>query len=206
MIEVEAKYALLPASWPRLWERLRPMQPTLLQISDTYYDTTALELLRQAVFVRIRNQRRLEFKFNEQAAAVHIQSTERAFSLEPERQQADAMNALFARFLPQWHMVYSVEEAIDQNCLIELAYIENTRMRYVADELTICVDQVEGLGDFLEIEASCEEGEDTSQLVAKVQSFVNGLDARRLQVGYVELWLQKHHPQAYQVGKYQEDV
>src|SRR6266487_1399126 len=86
----------------------------------------------------------------------------------------------------------NVAEAIRQNHLIELAYIENTRRRYSIEELTICVDQVEGLGDFIEIEASCEEGEDTSQLETRVQSFANGLMAKRLQIGYVELWLQKH--------------
>jgi hypothetical protein len=41
-------------------------------------------------------------------------------------------------------------------------------------------------------------------LEAQVQCFAAGFAARQVRVGYVELWLKKHHPQAYQVGKYHE--
>jgi len=205
MIEVELKFELLPTSWPQLEERLTAMQLTRrTRNSDIYYDTAGFDLLRQAVFVRVRNHMRLEFKFNEQAAPAHIQSTERVFSLMPEPPQAEEMNALFSRFLPQWRSADTVKEALHQNGLIELAHIENRRVQYKYDDLVICVDQVEGLGDFVEIETQCEEGSDTRQAVAQVQCLAAGFAARQVRVGYVELWLQKHHPRAYQRGKYHE--
>jgi adenylate cyclase class 2 len=205
MIEVELKFELLPTSWPQLEERLTTMQLTRrMKNSDTYYDTAGFDLLRQAVFVRVRNHMHLEFKFNEQAAPAHIQSTEHVFSLMPEPRQAEEMNALFSRFLPRWRSADTVKEALQQNGLIELALIENRRVQYRYDDLVICVDQVEGLGDFVEIETQCEEGSDTHQAVAQVQRFAAGFAARQVRVGYVELWLQKHHPRAYQRGKYHE--
>jgi len=205
MIEVELKFELLPTSWPQLEERLTAMQLTRrTRNSDIYYDTAGFDLLRQAVFVRVRNHVHLEFKFNEQAAPAHIQSTERVFSLMPEPRQAEEMNALFSRFLPQWRSAGTVKEALHQNGLIELAVIENRRIQYRYDDLVVCVDRVEGLGDFVEIETQCEEGSDTQQAIAQVCRFAAGFAARQVHVGYVELWLQKHHPRAYQRGKYHE--
>jgi adenylate cyclase class IV len=205
MIEVELKFELLPTSWPQLEEQLTTMQLTRrMRNSDTYYDTAGFDLLRQAVFVRVRNQMHLEFKFNEQAAPAHIQSTERVFSLVPEPRQAEEMNALFSRFLPQWRPADTVKEALQQNGLIELAVIENRRVQYRYDDLVVCVDRVEGLGDFVEIETQCEEGSDTQQAIAKMHRFAAGFAARQVRVGYVELWLQKHRPRAYQRGKYHQ--
>lgn len=208
MIEVELKFEIVSGSWKELQANLdvMPLARCIEHIKnvDTYYDTAGFDLLQQAVFVRIRNHAQLEFKFNEQAATVHIQSTERVFSLMPEPHQAEEMNALFSRFLPQWRSADTVEEALHKNSLIELAHIENRRVQYAYDDLVICVDQVEGLGDFLEIEKQCEEGSDTSQAEARVHCFASDFATRQVRVGYVELWLQKHHPQAYQRGKYQE--
>ena len=205
MIEVELKFELPPTSWPQLEERLATMHLTSRKRnSDTYYDTAGFDLLSQAVFVRVRNHMQLEFKFNEQAVPAHIQSTERVFSLVPEPRQAEEMNALFSRFLPLWRPTATVKEALQQNGLVELAHIENRRVQYRHDDLVVCLDQVEGLGDFVEVETQCEEGSDTHQAVAQLYCFASGFAARQVRVGYVELWLQKHHPQAYQKGKYHE--
>lgn len=206
MIEVELKFELAPDSRSRLEEYLATMRlARRLHNSDTYYDTPAFELLSQAVFVRVRNRQRLEFKFNEQAAREHIQCTERAFSLAPQARQLEEMNSLFSGFLPCWRVAGTVSDALRQNDLVELARIENRRVEYTYENLLVCVDQVEGLGDFLEIEVQCEEGSETNQAIAQVQAFATGIAARQVHIGYVELWLQKHHPRAYRQGKYQEE-
>ncbi len=204
MIEVELKCEILPAAWFRLREHLRSMQLTrTIKNSDIYYDTVAFNFLRQAVFVRIRNQSRLEFKFNEQADTTHVQSTERDFALEPAPEQGKKMNELFSRFLPTWEEAPTVATALRRNNLHELAYINNMRQQYRADDMLLCVDHVEGLGDFLEVEIQCEEDTDTSQALSRLQHFIADLALQPLPVGYVELWLRLHHPQIYQQGKYQ---
>jgi adenylate cyclase class IV len=63
-------------------------------------------------------------------------------------------------------------------------------------------DHVEGLGDFLEVETRCEEEADTGEAQTRLQTFVSDLQVRHINVGYVELWLAKHNPAAYQAGKY----
>ncbi|SRR5581483_5257551 len=204
MIEVEVKFELLAQA------QLKEYFPTMQFVrhvhnSDVYYDTPGFDLLRQAVFVRVRNQQRLEFKFNAQADPAHVQSTERAFSLRPSPSEAEEMHALFTRFLPQWRTADSVEEALCCNGLVELARIENSRICYSREDIIICVDQVEGIGDFVEIEMQCEEDGDTRQAIARLCDLTAGFAARQVCVGYVELWLQRHHPHAYRLGKYHEE-
>src|SRR5690242_9589020 len=171
MIEVELKCELPPDAWPRLAEQLGTMQLLRrLRNVDTYYDTPSFDLLRQAVFVRMRNSQYLEFKMNEQAAPAHIQCDEYSFPLLPDMQQADEMNALFSRFIPRWCSAQTVEEALRRNHLIALAHIKNKRTLYVDKDLTVCVDHVESLGNFVEIEVMCEAESDARQAEARVQS------------------------------------
>ena len=154
--------------------------------------------------MRVRNQQRLEFKFNKQAAPEHLYCTERVFSLASGARQVEEMNSLFAGFLPRWSTASTVSKALRVNGLIELARIQNRRVEYTYENLVVCLDHVEGLGDFLEIETQCAEESETRQAVEQVQAFAAGVEARQVHVGYVELWLQKYHPLAYRQGQYQE--
>ena len=206
MIEVELKFAITPDSRARLETYLGTIGcARRLHNSDTYYDTPSYNLFSQAVFVRVRNRQRLEFKFNEQAAPEHLFCTERAFSLTARRGRLAEMNRLFAGFLPYWQPARTIGEALSENGLIELARIENSRAEYRYENLVVCVDHVEGLGDFLEIETQCEVESETPRAIERVQAFAAGLDARQVHIGYVELWLQKYLPRAYRQGKYQEE-
>ncbi len=204
MIEVELKFAITPDSRARLETYLETIGcARCLHNSDIYYDTSSYDLFSQAVFVRVRNRQRLEFKFNEQAAPEHLFCTERAFPLKARRGRLAEMNRLFAGFLPRWQAMRTIGEALSENGLIELARIENSRAEYRYENLVVCADHVEGLGDFLEIETQCEVESETPRAIEQVQAFAAGLDARQVHIGYVELWLQKYLPRAYLQGKYQ---
>lgn len=203
MIEVELKCELFPELLPKLQERLQHMTfDGRAHNVDRYYDTPRFDLLQQAVFVRVRNDQQLEFKFNEQGETAHRQSTERVFSLFPDPSAREKMNALFTRFLPHWSASSNFSEALAKNNLTELAYINNTRGVYVDGAVHLSIDHVEGLGDFLEVEMQCEEDADTSKALALLHKFIADLDLQPIKVGYVELWLRIHNPPAYQLGKY----
>ena len=203
MIEVELKCELFPKSLPKLRERLQHMTfDGAAHNVDRYYDTPRFDLLQQAVFVRVRNDHQLEFKFNEQGETAHRQSTERVFSLFPDPGTCEKMNALFTRFLPHWSASSNFSEAVTKNNLTELACINNTREVYVDGAVHLSIDHVEGLGDFLEVEMQCEEDADTNEALALLHKFIADLDLQHIKVGYVELWLRIHKSQAYQLGKY----
>jgi adenylate cyclase, class 2 len=124
------------------------------------------------------------------------------FEIAPD---ARAMNSLFEGFLPGWRAAGAVGNALSENGLVELVRIENRRVECIYENLVVCVDHVEGLGDFLEIETQCAEESETRQAIAQVQAFAAGLEARQVHVGYIELWLRKHYPLVYRREKYQEE-
>jgi adenylate cyclase class 2 len=203
MIEVELKCELTPAVWERLRERLRDMKlKGVVHNLDIYYDTSQYDLLKQAVFVRVRNGNRLEFKFNEHAEQAHVQCSERHFPLEPGPELTAKMNTLFTRFLPRWRAAPQVPAAIAENCLIELARIDNHRECYSNDLLEVSIDHVVGIGNFFELETRCKDKADTNRALSMLSTFASEVGAQHIQVGYVELWLRTHNEQAYQLGKY----
>ncbi|MBV9228222.1 MAG: CYTH domain-containing protein [Chloroflexi bacterium] len=212
MIEVELKFEFPAEARTLLHAKLDalPHVRCVRQIdnSDVYYDTASFDCLRQAVFIRIRNRKHLEVKFHEHADPTHNHCIERVFPLKADALVIEEMDVLCSRFIPDWRgAAGSVEEAIRVNGLKEFVHIENQRTQYAYENLTVCVDHVEGLGDFLEIETACEERTEIRRALARLQSFVSSLAFPSLQPvwsGYVEMWLRLHHPQAYQLRKYWE--
>ena len=203
LIEIELKCELSPQLLDKVREKTQGMKFNgTVHNQDMYYDTPTWDLLRRAVFVRVRNNRQVEFKFNEDITQEHGQVHERVFPLEAYPTQADKATTLFAYFLPTWIAAASFEEAVKKNGLIELVSIDNTREAYVSEDIALSIDHVKGLGNFLEVETHCEEGADTSQAQARLQAFVSDLNVQHIKVGYVELWLYKHNTAAYQAGRY----
>ena len=204
MIEAELKCRLTSEVRCKLDAFLPAMQwKGNVRNLDIYYDTASWSLLRRAVFARIRNQQRLEFKFNEQAEQRHVRCTERVFPLEAHGKTMEQMNELFSSFLPDWREAADVATAITSNGLIELACIDNRREVYTNGVLELSIDSVAGLGDFLEMEICCSESQAAEEALATLQELATTLHAQHIQVGYVELWLREHNLAAYQAGRYQ---
>src|SRR5260370_8080283 len=132
MIEVELKCKLFPELLPKLQERLQHMTfAGTAHNVDRYYDTRRFDLLQQAVFVRIRNDHQLEFKFNEQGEKEHRQSTERVFSLFPDPDALEKMNALFTRFLPNSSPSSNFTEPATKNNLTNIACMTQNKEVYI---------------------------------------------------------------------------
>jgi adenylate cyclase class IV len=208
MIEVELKFEIPPQSRALLQARLDDLPGIrwLGQItnSDSYLDTASLDCLRQAVFIRIRNRKQLEMKFHDHADPAHTHSTERAFPIEPGSCLMSEINTLCSRFIPAWHAAATVEQAIHLNDLIEYAHIANKRTLYTFGTITLSIDEVEGLGTFLEIETPCAEEAQVERSLARLHAFVSELALpilQPVQTGYVEQWLQRYRPQLSSLTK-----
>lgn len=211
MIEVELKFQVPAEARAQLQTKLAmlPSSKQLEQIHnvDTYYDTANFDCLRQAVFIRIRNQKYLEIKYHEQGIdPTHTHCTEQVFSLSSDPLQVKTLNDLCARFLSQWQAAETIEEAFHANGLQAIVQLSNQRSRYLYEELTLCLDHVEELGDFLEIETICQRESEIRKALASLQEFAAHLTLpalRQVKTGYVELWLCSHLPHLYHMGIYQ---
>ncbi|HEV2583230.1 MAG TPA: CYTH domain-containing protein [Ktedonobacteraceae bacterium] len=206
MIEVELKFEVPTASRALFQAELEnlPKVRWFGQIynSDSYYDTANFDCLQQAVFIRVRNHEQLEMKFHDRADPGHTHSTERSFLLESPRMKE--INLLCSRFISRWQAANSIEEAFRINGLMEYVHIANKRTQYEHGNLMLSVDDVEGLGNFFEIETACEEGTEIEQALTRLRGFVSDFAfpaLRPVKTGYVEQWLRLHNPQVYQLRK-----
>lgn len=210
MIEVELKFEVSPQDRAQLEAKLDRLPGVRrrgqIVNDDRYFDTADLACLQQAVFMRIRNHEQFEVKFHDQADPAHTHSTERTFPLKAEPSLMREINALCARFIPGWHAAETIEEAMRDNGLVEYAQIVNRRTQYAYDAMSLSVDEVEGLGNFFEVETACEEGAEVEQSLARLRAFVADLafpDLRPVWTGYVEQWLQRYRPQIAYLTKEQ---
>ncbi len=212
MIEVELKFQVPSEARAQLQAKLETL-PSSKQLEpihniDTYYDTANFDCLRQAVFIRIRNQKYLEIKYHERTDPAHTHCTEQFFSLSPDPLQVKAMNTLCAQFLPGWREAATVEEALHANELKAVVQLKNQRSRYLHEQLTLCLDHVEELGDFFEVETTCQRESEIRKAQVSLQDFVAHLTIpalRQVKIGYVELWLRSHLPSVYHMGIYQAE-
>jgi adenylate cyclase class 2 len=208
MQEVEQTCEVTPEVQALLFEKLEGREPDRIVVNDDrYYDTASATLYEQAVFVRVRETsetRQLQFKFDEpESDKQHLICTERAFDLT-QGSLPDAVHALFRAFLPGWLAASTWALACARNHLQELAHIQNTRHIYQLETCTICLDHVQDVGVFVEVEVMCEEGDNAQVQAAReaVQQFVAEIGGSPLSAGYVELFLQRNKPEIYHKGQY----
>lgn len=210
MIEVEMKIELTPQSHQRL-QLLFKTQPAVHFIEqtdqvDSYYDTDLYTCFQQAVFIRLRNRVALEMKYHETADPLHTQCTERVFPLTAEPHLVAEMNKLGARFIPGWHEAGTVGEALTLNRLTEFVRIQKQRQEFVYKDVFLCIDTIPELGQFLEVETFCKNDREVAKAESRLQEVLLHFSVSPLSavhVGYVELWLRRHLPQIYRLGKYQ---
>jgi hypothetical protein len=104
-----------------------------------------------------------------------------------------------AKFLSE-HLHANNSRAQNDLCshfgLEEFVHIEKQRSTYVGDGIEVCLDEVSGLGSFIEVEAVGSTG------VAAATRFCSQKALTNLPLGYVELWLRKHDFQTYRCGRY----
>ena len=101
---------------------------------------------------------------------------------------------------------------VDAYNLILLAPIVKSRREFeIEPNLHICIDEVEDLGVFLEAEImidkdniSDDEAQTYKQLLSSklVENKLICADDQMVSVGYVELYLKEHNPEAYNLGLY----
>jgi adenylate cyclase class IV len=201
MIEVEVRSPLLPNIAARLTPKLETMHLCEEKASqDVYYDTPQFDLLRhrQVVFARLREGKLLQFKFDEDSTSQErIACIEREFVISADSFPEKA-HCLFHSFLPAWQTATTWEQVLMCNNLVELACIEKKRRAYIDGTLIITIDQVKGLGNFVEIEQRCQEGTNIREAEERVHAFLAEIGGTPLRAGYLEMWLYKHNAVAYQ--------
>jgi predicted adenylyl cyclase CyaB len=178
--------------------------------NDVYYDTNNYEFLKNGIFIRIRNKKHLEFKFSGNDS--HTSCRESLFPLvSVNSENEDFLAILKALGINSNHKFSGFAEFTKNICLKVLAIIKKKRIVYfITEDIKLTLDTIKRLGKFIEIEKKIDDNIYDEELIKKqVLEIIKKMNIydqtlNEIHVGYVELFLLKYNPKAYEVGKYKD--
>lgn len=168
---------------------------------DVYFDTRDGGLYKRGVFIRLRNGKILDFKFNLEDDA-HEDCDEHSFHipLSPEDREGLDKVCETLGLNPPRNMI--LEEFLRMNMLRELVTIDKVRENFSDGEFAYSFDKVRGFGLFMEIESMAESGTDMESLKRRMREIVSPLNPRFIPVGYIEFFMRELDFDLYKLGKY----
>ncbi len=159
---------------------------------DIYYDTLNKDLFKQAVFLRNRNDKILEIKSAIDPKDIsHLECKETVFELPLTTENENK----FTNFMKTFITAEKTGDFLSKFNLEEFVVIKKHRKKYANNDYELVIDNVEGLGDFFEIEL--KNGSKKELL-----NFVKDNNIERLPLGYVELYLREHNFETYKTGRF----
>lgn len=204
--EIEIKFEILDS------DQFQGFLKDLEQISDkhtidTYFDTSDCTLYKQGIFIRTRDNKRLDFKFNSYALQNqeefddHSTCEEYNFSLPLSENDLERLNIVLEKLKLTKVPNANLEEIRNQNDLVDSIVIDKARKEYKLGKFLIVHDVVKDLGEFVEIEyiGTQEEAERIKQEMLKE---LGGLKLKRMTVGYNEIYWRKNDFDTYLQGRY----
>lgn len=196
MIELELKYSV--ETWPKL--SLEFEKGATNNVVDIYYDNENYDFVHKGIFIRTRGKR-VDIKY---------------LISEKEHSVCNEFNVLLSEFnknnkelveiLKQLGLVIygdSFEEFLSDNGLILLLKIDKNRTKYLKNDITVCFDDVVGLGLFVEIESTFKQMDNVNDAREKFTDVINNEvkfigNYQEELTGYVELYLKKYNYKAYE--------
>jgi adenylate cyclase, class 2 len=198
-IEIELRYEILDES--QLPFFLSPLTfVNQKHIVDIYLDTPEADLLARGIYVRLRNNQRLELKFNR--ACLEDPTLE----IQPYCEEHSFTVPLTPEELPRFNDIVSylgleqgqsLEEFKSRNKLIDHRVVDKIRSTYSIEDFAILIDDVKELGKFLEIEIMSDTTRDIDSVTKRMRDILAPLKLKPLKTGFESLILRKHNFQQY---------
>jgi len=212
MIEVESRYEIIGEI---------PKFPFVLsgekRVVDTYLDTKEGMFYQQGVFIRNRNNSKLDFKFNlenfldPKLKNDHSHCDEYSFDIPFNKKSIKAFEELCTILKLKFPNQFTYQQFLKDNLFDTLVTIDKKRYKAEDSGFEICLDVIAGVGNFIEVEKLIEVdqfGDKYTQVLNEtkksIESYINsiGIKAERFEAGYVELILQNTNFELYKKGKY----
>jgi len=195
MFEVEIHMAL--ASEQQAKELLKNAAKVGEQAQvDEYYDFAGLKLYRKKAFLRVRDHRKLNLKYFPQDTHT---SVEVAFDFGSAALQELHTIASFLALRPFEKTrtdEQTVKEWLAENSLKPLIVIDKHRATYKDSTYTYMLDDVKGLGKYLEIERETESAEEARQIEEELKAYARAAGVQKFEhKGYVQWYVEKYYPE-----------
>lgn len=206
-IEIELKYQVLDEAQIR--EFLKEITfVNAKRIVDIYLDTKDGDLYKKGIFIRVRDNKTLDFKYNLadfqnlKKVSMHEQCDEYSFPLPLTDGSLKTINQN-CRILGLIEISKpDLGELKLRNNLIESVIIDKIRQKFKNEEFEYSFDNVKGLGRFLEIEAEGQEGQDFEEIKKRIREKVKNLKLKLITTGYNEVYWRKYNFDLYLQGRY----
>lgn len=195
MIELELKYSI--GVFPDLSGYF--IEEPRKRILDIYYDNIDYDLLHTGIFIRQRGKR-IDIKYlisQEDHCVCNEYNVDLDCFHQGNRELLDILAKLNLKFSGT-----NFESFLEENNLCILLKIDKTRKKFKEGNVTVCLDEVQGLGRFIEIESTFPELKDIQTAKSALQEIVKQKvefqgEYHEEHTGYVELYLKGNNPAAY---------
>jgi predicted adenylyl cyclase CyaB len=172
---------------------------------DVYLDTKDGDLYKRGIFIRIRDNKKLEFKFNladiqSKEFSKHEHCDEFSFPLPLTQDSIRKINEV-CRILGLKEAL-SLEELKSKNNLIDSIVIDKVRQKFTDGKFEYSFDDVKDLGKFLEIEYKASSDEDVEKIKEEMREKLKSLNLKLITTGYNELYWRKNNFELYLQGRY----
>lgn len=178
-------------------------------IVDVYYDTPDYKLISTGNFLRNRDNKNVDFKLNV-GDLTHTYCKETNFKYAGFTHPSSLQQIFKNIGLKYSSNFNSFEEFLKVNNLSQLAVIDKYRKVYKFEDLEISFDEAKDIGNFIEIEYDLPDGSEVNReeivkyMLDKMTANNLIADYSFVKIGYVELYLKKHNPHAYNLGLYKD--
>jgi len=202
VIEVELKFQILDEIQVR--EFVKNLKfISRRKIVDKYLDTKNADLYKKGLFIRIRDDNNMDFKYNlEDTECKHEHCEEHSFSLPLTIDSLVSINKICRALSLNNIMNPNIEEFMARNNLIVSITNDKTREVYRDEKFEFCLDDVKGLGKFIEIEMHAAKEDDLEKIKDAMRERIRGLKIKLITTGYNELYWKKNNSDIYRQGKY----
>ncbi len=179
-------------------------------IVDEYLDTPDGLFYQDGIFIRVRNGKSLDFKFNPNHLGAkgvneHIVCHEYNVALPFDVSSCHVFETLQKMIQIKCPNPYTYDEFLKVNNLQTLLILNKNRTTYGDDIFIISVDEFADFGVFLELEVK-NNNMSQETFLQKVEEATKDLTVKAFNSGYIELRLRQINEPLYLKGKYLIDL
>ena len=174
---------------------------------DIYLDNPEVLMFQKGIFIRIRNGKKLDFKFNRECIAnpglaIQDYCEEHSFNLPLQEIDLARLNELLVNLQLNAISIPDLEHFKSVNNLSTSYVVDKLRASYKHNSFVIGIDEVAGLGTFLEIELMADSVAHLDSIKKEMEHLLKGLSLKPLKTGYGTLLLRKNNFERYLLGRF----
>lgn len=200
-IELEIKYQVLDEK--QLKDFLKNLEFLgKKQEIDVYFDTLSGDLYKKRCFIRVRNNKSIDFKYKLPDIKHNECFKDYSFTLPLTKNSLSKINQICKVLELKEMKTSNLEKFKTDNHFVSSMIIDKIREKYKDKKFEYCLDNIKGLGVFLEIEYLVANEKEVEKLKEEMKDRVKELKLKRITIGNCGLYWRKYNFNLYRQGRY----